>query len=110
MKTLIPSFDSFNEFYTELVIPLKKKNPEFIRLDGKITGSTRNPAAYFMYKSNKWKVDADTYLDRLTIAFDKMEAGEDPFLIKPTLNKKGECLIIKDESLKNKKFYVYKVP
>lgn len=109
MKTLTPTFDDFKDFYTELVAPLKNKNPEFIRLDGKISGATRTPSAYFMYKGDKWKVDADTYIDRTKIAFELLQKGEDPFLIKLTLNKKGECLIIKGQPLKNKKFYVYKV-
>src|SRR5690606_23895247 len=108
MKKAIPSFENFKDFYTEFVVPLKNKNPEFIRLDGKITGATRNPAAYFMYNGDKWKVDADTYIDRLAIAFELLQKGEDPFLVKPTQNKTGECLIIKGQPLRNKKFYVYK--
>ncbi|WP_293302508.1 hypothetical protein [Pedobacter sp. UBA4863] len=109
MKTLIPTFESFKDFYAEFVVPLKNENPEFIRLDGQTTGSTRGAAAYFKYKDNKWKVDADTQIDKLKIAFDLLREGEDPFLITPTQNNTGECLIIKGQALRNKKFYVYKI-
>lgn len=109
MKTLTPTFENFKEFYTEFVAPLKNNNPDFIRLDGQTTGSTRGAAAYFKYRGSKWKVDADTQIDKLKIAFELLQEGEDPFLIKPTQNNTGECLIIKEQPLRNKKFYVYKV-
>ncbi|WP_113660977.1 hypothetical protein [Pedobacter nanyangensis] len=109
MKTLTPTFESFQEFYIEFVAPLKNNNPEYIRLDGQTTGSTRGAAAYFKYRGNKWKVDADTQIDKLKIAFELLQRGEDPFLIKPTQNNTGECLIIKEQPLRNKKFYVYKI-
>ncbi len=109
MKTLTPTFESFKEFYQDFVIPLKEKNPEFIRLDGQVTGSTRSAAAYFKYRGDKWKIDADTQIDRLKTAFELLQEGKDPFLIKPTQNNTGECLIIKEQPLRSKKFYVYKM-
>jgi len=108
MKTLTPTFESFEDFYQDFVIPPKEKNPEFIRLDGQVTGATRSAAAYFKYRGERWKVDADTQIDKLKISFELLQEDEDPFLIKLTQNNTGECLIIKGQALRNKKFYVYK--
>ncbi|MBB6273556.1 hypothetical protein HDF26_004016 [Pedobacter cryoconitis] len=104
-----PEYQSFDDFYAQHVIPYTKLNPTHIRLDGNILGSSRKISAYFWYVNKKWKVDADTYIDRLKLAFDQSEKTNEPFRVKNTRDKKGECLIIKEQPLKNKKFYVYKV-
>ena len=104
-----PEYQSFQDFYLQRVLPYKELNPTHIRLDGKMLGSSRKISAYFWHMNKKWKVDADTYIDRLKLAFDKSETTNEPFKIKYTRDKKGECLVIKDQPLKNKKLYVYKV-
>jgi len=106
---LIPEYQTFNEFYLQQVLPYKNANPTDIRLDGRMSGATRNVSAYFWYLNKKWKVDADTYIDRLKLAFEKSETTNEPFKVKHTRDKKGECLVIKDQPLRNKKFYVYRV-
>ncbi|MFP5079192.1 hypothetical protein [Pedobacter sp. JCM 36344] len=107
-NNVIPEYQSFNEFYLQQVIPYKQLNPTHIRLDGKILGSSRNVSAYFWYLNKKWKVDADTHIDRLKLAFYKSETTAEPFSIKQTRDKKGECLVIKGQPLRDKKFYIYK--
>ena len=111
MRTInvIPEYKDFTEFYTQAVLPYKEQNPTHIRLDGKMLGSTRNVSAYFWYLGQKWKVDADTYIDRLKLAFEACKASDEPFVIKHTRDKKGDCLEIKGQPIRNKKFYVYKV-
>lgn len=107
--SVTPEYHSFQEFYLQQVVPYKQLNPTHIRLDGKMLGATRKASAYFWYMNKKWKVDADTYIDRLKLAFEKAEITDEPFTMKHTRDKKGECLVIKDHPLRNKKFYVYKV-
>ena len=106
---LIPEYETFNDFYLQQVVPYIKLNPTDIRLDGKMAGSSRNVSAYFWYLNKKWKVDADTYISRLKLAFEISKTTDEPFKLKHTRDKKGECLIIKDQPLRDRKFYVYKV-
>ena len=105
----IPEYKDFKEFYIKGVQPLKEQNPSYIRLDGKIKGSTRNVAAYFWYKEKKWKVNADTYIDRLKIAFQEYEKSEEPFVVKRLRDDKGQYLAINGQPVRDMKFYVYSV-
>lgn len=100
-------FENFKSFYEELVKPLKKANPEWLRLDGRIEKGNRTIYAYFQYQQIVWKVDADTHFEKLKLAFDKLQKEEEPFEIKSTQKNKGKCLTIKGEPTYNKKFYVY---
>jgi hypothetical protein len=104
-KKTTPEYQSFKEFYLQQVIPYKKTFPTHIRLDGKINESSQRISAYFWYLGQKWKID----FDRLKTAFDEFEKSETPLIIRPTKNNKSKCLIIKDQPLRNKKFYVYQV-
>ncbi|MBB2144984.1 hypothetical protein GM921_05790 [Pedobacter sp. LMG 31464] len=105
----IPEFKDFKTFYKKAVEPLKKANMAHIRLDGKLKGGTRNVFAYFWYMDKKWRVNADTHIDRLKIAFDELATSDEPFVIKPTRDYKGESLSIKGQPIRNNKFYVYLV-
>ena len=105
----IPEFKDFKTFYKKAVEPLKKANIGYIRLDGKMQGSTRNVFAYFWYKDKKWKVNVDTYIDRLKIAFEEFDKSEEPFVIKPLRDYKGETLSIKGQPIRNAKFNVFLV-
>jgi len=107
MTNAKPTFSDFKEFYIQAVEPLKKDNPVFVRLDGKIKGDTRVVFAYFQYQDKKWKVNADTHIDRLKIAFDEIEKGNDPFVIKTLRDGKGEYLAIKGQPVRNSKLYIY---
>ncbi len=99
-----PKYQSFQEFYLQQVDPYKQLNPTHIRLDGTMLGSSRKVSAYFWNLKKKWKVDADTYIDRLRVAFEKSEVTYEPFTMKHKRDKKGECLVFKDQPLRNKSF------
>jgi hypothetical protein len=101
------TFTDFNEFYLKGVEPLKKANPAFIRLDGKLKGNTRVVFAYFLYQDKKWKVNADTHIDRIKLAFDEWSKGNDPFVVKPLRDNQGEYLAIKGQPVRDSKFYVF---
>lgn len=106
---VIPTFENFKEFYEKAVEPLKSEHIAYIRLDGKLKGGTRNVFAYFWYKDKKWGVDADTFIDRLKLAYEAAQLSEEPFVIKATRDHKGESLSIKGQPIRNQKFNVYKV-
>ena len=101
------TFTDFKEFYLKGVEPLKAANPALIRLDGKLTGNTRVVFGYFLYQDKKWKVNADTHIDRIKLAYALVEKGEDPFVIKVLRDNKGEYLTIKGQPVRDSKFYVY---
>ncbi|TDQ11371.1 hypothetical protein [Pedobacter metabolipauper] len=104
---IIPEYTDYKAFYEQAVLPLKEKNPEYIRLDGKLKGSTRNVSAYFWYKEKKWKVDADTYIDRLKLAYESVNTNEEPFIIKNRRDGKSQELTIAGQPVRDNKFYVY---
>lgn len=106
---VIPTFDNFTDFYKQAVEPLKQANVAHIRLDGKLKGKTRNVFAYFMYEGKKWRVDADTYIDRLKLAYELAQETEAPFVIKATRDHKSESLSIKGQPVRNDRFNVYRV-
>ena len=106
---VIPEFKDFKTFYKKAVEPLKKANIAYVRLDGKLKGDTRNTFAYFWYNDKKWRVKADTYIDRLKLAFDEFDKTDEPFVIKPLRDNKGEVLTIKGQPVRNAKFNVFLV-
>lgn len=106
---VIPEFKDFKTFYKKAVEPLKKANVAYIRLDGKLKGDTRNTFAYFWYHDKKWRVKADTYIDRLKLAFDEFDKTDEPFVIRPMRDYKGETLSIKGQPIRNAKFNVFLV-
>jgi hypothetical protein len=106
---IIPEFKDFKTFYKKAVEPIKKANIGQIRLDGKLVGGTKKVFAYFWYQDKKWRVNADTHIDRLKIAFDECAKSDDPFIIKPTRDYRGESLSIKGQPIRNAKFNVFLV-
>jgi hypothetical protein len=102
-----PVYKDFQTFYTEAVLPLKTANHAFIRLDGKLKGNTRIVFGYFMYENKKWRVAADTHIQKLDLAFEEFNKENDPFLIKATRDHQGEILTIKGDPIRNTRFYVY---
>lgn len=106
---VIPEFKDFKTFYKKAVEPLKKANIGIVRLDGKLKGDTRNTFAYFWYQDKKWRVKADTHMDRLKIAFDELANSDEPFVVKALRDNTGEYLAIKGQPVRDAKFYVYLV-
>lgn len=106
---VIPEFKDFKTFYKKAVEPLAKANLGIVRLDGKLKGDTKKTFAYFWFKDKKWRVKADTFIDRLNIAFAEAQKSDEPFIIKPLRDNKGEILTIKGQPVRDSKFYVYLV-
>lgn len=106
---VIPEFKDFKTFYKKAVEPLVKANLGIVRLDGKLKGDTKKTFAYFWYNDKKWRVKADTFIDRLNIAFAEAQKSEEPFIIKPLRDNKGEILTIKGQPVRDSKFFVYLV-
>lgn len=102
-----PKFNSFDEFYVHYVTKLKRDNPDYLRLDGRTQGSNRQPFAYFSHREQLWKVDGDTWIEKLDLAYQKLLQNQDPFKVAPTKGNKNKCLVIIDEPQTKKMFYVY---
>ena len=80
-------YDSFTQLYENEVISLIKKNPDWIRLDGAISGGNREIFAKFKYKGKTWKIHSDTHIEKLKNAYKMLINGEDPFVEKYTKDK-----------------------
>lgn len=103
----LPEYQDFKEFYLKEVAPYKEKNPTHIRLDGKILGASRNTVAYFWYLDKKWKINAETQIDKLKLAYELAQNTDEPFVVKNARDHKGQYLEIKGQPIRGKKFYVY---
>ena len=101
-------FDRFIDFYNEAVVPYKQANKKHLRLDGRTSGGSRKVFGHFYYQDKYWKVDSDTWIVKLEIAFNEIQKGVDPFRIIKTRNSKNECLIIICQK-GAKHFYVYAI-
>ncbi|QTE36104.1 hypothetical protein J3L18_23670 [Mucilaginibacter gossypii] len=98
----------FIDFFEEAVVPYKERHKEHIRLDGRTSGGNRKAFGHFYYQDKYWKVDSDTWIEKLDIAFNELQKGVDPFRIMKTRNSKNECLIITGQK-GAKHFYVYAI-
>ncbi|WP_158826714.1 hypothetical protein [Mucilaginibacter lacusdianchii] len=106
-KNTPPKFNSFDEFYVYAVTDLKRKHPEYFRLDGRDKGASRKPFAYFQYREKWWKVDEDIWIEKLDKAYQFLLENQDPYIIASTKGGKNECLLIAGEPKSKKMFYVY---
>ena len=100
----------FVAFYNSIVIAILGQHPGYKRLDGKVTGGSRDSAGQFEYCGKFWTVHMDSHFEPLRIAFDGFQQGKDPFIVKET--KKGQSLILAPEykriqSTKRKYMYIY---
>jgi len=101
---------TFYEWVVTEVIPIHKNNMTWFRLDGWERGGNREVIGEFIYENRKWEVHGDTRFEPIFIAFNAIENGidKDPFIIKNA--KIRDCMTIKPEIYKNKRykyFYVY---
>jgi len=102
-----PVYQDFATFYKEAVLPFKAENHSAIRLDKKLKGNTRSFFAYFMYQDKKWRVASDTHISKLDLAYEEINKGNDPFVIKATRDHQGETLNISGQPIRDTRFYVY---
>ena len=99
-------FKSFEEMMRQKVIPLRRNNPLWQRVDGDKGESGVKIFALFEYNNSIWRVNNDTRFSELEKAFNLIQKGLDPFVKKKT--KKGYCLaLIKEFAKKPKHLYIY---
>lgn len=103
-------YDSFSSFYQNVIKPLHSSFPERKRLDGQLSGGSRDSAGKFKYNNRIWIVHTDTYFETLKIAFNAFESGMNPFFEQKT--KRGLSLLLLSEfkklqSTKFKHLYIY---
>jgi len=99
-------YNSFIELYKNKIISLVRAHPDWIRLDGALSGGNREIFGKFKYKNKIWKIHSDSHIEKLSIAYTKFLNGEDPF--KETYTSKNKLLKLE---LKNnigfKHLYIY---
>lgn len=89
-------FGSFTELMETAVLPLLKKHPDWIRLDGALKGGNRIVFATFRYQYKTWKIHSDTLIAKLLEAFELETGGEMPFLQAKT-EKQNACLHLSNQ-------------
>ncbi|MBD1397680.1 hypothetical protein H9Q13_10935 [Pontibacter sp. JH31] len=94
-------YDSFVDLIDKAVLPLKKENPDWQRLDGGV-GGNRSPFAYFRHNEKVWRVNSDTRFAPLLKAKHAIDSGQNPF--KPVKNR---LELIPELASKPKHIYVY---
>jgi hypothetical protein len=77
-------YSSFRDWVVAEVIPLQKKNPNWIRLDGELNGGNRNVVGQFTHAGRVWVVHGDTRFDPVLRAYNAILNGsaKDPFVVK----------------------------
>jgi len=88
--------DSFRTFFEADVAPLLRDEPNRRRLDGR-TDNESNPSTFaqFRHVDRRWRIDADTHVAPLKLAYYATVAGtlRSPFNEEP--NSKGKpCLVL----------------
>jgi hypothetical protein len=104
--------NSFQNWVIAEVLPLKKRNPSWCRLDGEMTGSNRNVVARFKHLDRVWGVHGDTRIDLILRAYDAVVSGkvQDPFVVQRTAKNVRDCLDLTPQlklPRQPKHFYVY---
>ncbi len=90
------TYKSFLILYEEVILPLHKKHPDWIRLDGLIKGGNREVFATFRYQFKTWKIHADTHFSQLIAAYELETGREKPFTASKTL-KGNYCLRLSNQ-------------
>jgi hypothetical protein len=78
------TYDSFSDFMTIAVLPLRDAHPEWVRLDGAQSGGNRSVFARFRHGDATWDVHADTHFEPLLIALEALDEGVTPFIERTT--------------------------
>ncbi|KEQ28286.1 hypothetical protein N180_01235 [Pedobacter antarcticus 4BY] len=99
----------FQQFYIQEVEPLLNKEPKYIRLDGGTTGSSRKVFGHFSYLGRRWKVDEDTHIEKLKIAYERSLKDVAPFHISRTKGGENYCLVLDEKSTVKKMMYIYEI-
>lgn len=84
-----PTFESFNDFIEDYVLPLKAAHPSWTRLDGRSSGGNPKVAAFIKYKGQLFRVHSDANIEALVAPYRyAQERGGDPVTI--GTSKKGK--------------------
>lgn len=103
-------YNNFEELVEDSVLPLMKKYPDWIRLDGQKSGGNRNHFAWFRYNGHTWKIHSDTHISELIKAYKQIQTGDDPFISGKTNKYGNTCLVLKPElANRPKHIYIYMV-
>jgi len=62
-----------------------------------------------MFDDQKWKVDSDTHIDKIKIAYNLFKEQRATFKSIKTKGGKGQCLIVVGQPLHKNMLYIYKV-
>lgn len=107
------TFESYERFVEEVVLPRKQANPSHLRLDGSPTGGNWAIAGIFRHDGRYWKVHEDSHYQPLMIAYEAAREGRDPF-VHDTTRKGAACLSLRPnlrslQSTAYKHLYIYGV-
>lgn len=102
-------YDNFQQLFINKVDPLKKENPDWLRVDGAATGGNMKVFAYFLFENKKWRINMDTHFKQLEKAYQDLEQGNLPFVVKSTRGGK-ECLELREGlASRPKHLFIYAV-
>jgi hypothetical protein len=113
---MMPTYPDFVTF-AEAVQALHTANPDWMRLNGKLEGGDQNAWAFFTHNGKKWKVDADTHVLPILVAYQYFrKTGVDPFhegntqkRYKLVLNEEVESELVRQDAdyEQHKRLYMY---
>ena len=98
-------YNSFISLYENKINLLIKDNPDWSRLDGRNSGGNREVFGKFKYKGKVWKINSDTHIKKLKIAYELFIKGELPFIEKRTKNNTLTLELKNNEGYKH--LYIY---
>lgn len=107
-ELMMEYYSGFEKLIKENILPFRKLNSTWIRLDGQNSGGNRQVYAFFSYKGKIWKIHSDTHFEELLKAYKDIQNGNDPFIITTTRKVNNECLELKPELANSPKhIYIY---
>jgi hypothetical protein len=84
-------YENFLALMEKEILPRQEKNPDHVRLDGRLSGGNREVAGQFLHHGKTWKIHADTRYEPLKLAYLAMrDQSSDPF--KESATDKGRRL------------------
>lgn len=103
-------YKNFETVIEDLVLPLQKQHPDWLRLDGTSSKGNRNVFAKFLYLNRTWRINSDTHVSELMKAYHSIKSGMEPFEIKKTSRGGRPCLDLTKEIASKPKFlFIYEI-
>lgn len=104
-------YENFLALVEKEILPRQEKNPDHVRLDGKLSGGNREVIGQFLHHGKAWKIHADTHYEPLKLAYLAMrDESSDPF--KESATDKGKRLDLSAaiQRLGARHLYIYEIP